>query len=165
MFNIAPSGGLSAKPVVTSDPAGPFAVSFDAGGHLVVAESGQNNSVATFTMRRDGTLTLDGRETTGGAATCWITPDGSRFYASNAGSGTLSGFGDDGNGALRPLGPTTTDAGTVDATTSPDGRYLYVQTGGAGIVDEYRVSASGSLTEIGKVTVPDAVGGEGIAAS
>ena len=165
VFNIAPSGGLSAKPVVTSDPAGPFAVSFDAGGHLVVAESGQNNSVATFTMRRDGTLTLDGRETTGGAATCWITPDGSRFYASNAGSGTLSGFGDDGNGALRPLGTTTTDAGTVDATTSPDGRYLYVQTGGAGIVDEYRVSASGSLTEIGKVTAPDAVGGEGIAAS
>jgi hypothetical protein len=53
----------------------------------------------------------------------------------------------------------------VDATTSPDGQYLYVQTGGVGIVDEYRVSASGSLTEIGKVTVPDAVGGEGIAAS
>jgi 6-phosphogluconolactonase (cycloisomerase 2 family) len=165
VFTVAPSGGLSAKPVATSDPAGPFAVSFDAGGHLLVAESGQNNTVATFIIKRDGALTFDSREATGGAATCWITPDGSTFYTSNAGTGTLSAFGDGGNGTLRPLGTTATDAGTVDATASPDGQYLYAQTGGAGIVDEYRVSASGSLTEIGKVTVPDAVGGEGIAAS
>ena len=40
---------------------------------------------------------------------------------------------------------------------------LYVQTGGAGIVDEYSIAANGSLTQVGSVTVPDAVGGEGIA--
>jgi 6-phosphogluconolactonase (cycloisomerase 2 family) len=66
VFTVAPSGGLSAKPVATSDPAGPFAVSFDAGGHLLVAESGQNNTVATFTIKRDGALTFDSREATGG---------------------------------------------------------------------------------------------------
>jgi hypothetical protein len=39
-----------------------------------------------------------------------------------------------------------------------------VQTGGAGIVDEYAVGASGALSQLGSVTVPDAVGGEGIVA-
>jgi 6-phosphogluconolactonase (cycloisomerase 2 family) len=63
------------------------------------------------------------------------------------------------------LGNTATDAGTVDPAVSRDGRYLYVRTGAAGLIDEYRVNRDGSLSEVGSVTVPDAVGGEGIAAS
>ncbi len=39
-----------------------------------------------------------------------------------------------------------------------------MQTGGNGIVDEFAVGAAGSLTEFGAVTVPGAVGGEGIVA-
>jgi hypothetical protein len=95
-----------------------------------------------------------GRAATGQAATCWIASDGTEFYASNAGSGTL-----------QPLGTTATDPGTVDATASPDGKYLYAQAGAKGIVDEYRVNADGSLVPLGSVTVPGAAGGEGIAAS
>jgi hypothetical protein len=71
----------------------------------------------------------------------------------------------DSSGALAPLGTTATDAGTVDAAVSPGGRYLYVQAGAKGAVNEYRVNPGGSLTAIGSVTVPGAVGGEGIAAS
>jgi len=52
----------------------------------------------------------------------------------------------------------------VDASAAAGGRFLYVQTGAAGIVDEFSVGATGSLTEIGSVTVPGAVGGEGIVA-
>jgi hypothetical protein len=37
-----------------------------------------------------------------------------------------------------------------------------VQTGAAGIVDEFSVAAQGALSEIGSVTVPGAIGGEGI---
>jgi hypothetical protein len=144
VFSVNFLGGLSAKPVVNADPgAVPFAVSFDAGGHLAVAD----------------------RVATGQSATCWIAPAGTAFYASNAGSGTLSGYTDNGSGTLQPLGNTSTDPGTVDAAASSGGQYLYAQTGGQGIVDEYRVNAGGSLTEIGSVTVPGAVGGEGIAAS
>lgn len=165
VFTVSPLGGPSAKPVVNADPGNvPFAVSFDARGHLVVAEAGPN-SVATFTINHDATVTLVDRAATGQAATCWITADGTTFYASNAGSGTLSGYGDDGSGTLRPVGTTATGPGTVDATVSGDGRYLYVQAGGTGAVDEFRVNPGGSLTSIGSVTVPDAVGGEGIAAS
>ncbi|HEX6449241.1 MAG TPA: hypothetical protein VF060_07260 [Trebonia sp.] len=60
---------------------------------------------------------------------------------------------------------TAADAGTVDATASPGGQYLYAQTGANGIVDEYHVAPGGALTKIGSVTVPNAAGGEGIAAS
>jgi hypothetical protein len=165
VFGVGPLGRLSAQPTVNADPGNvPFAVSFDAGGHLVVAEAG-DNAVATFTVNPNGTLSLDGRAATGQAATCWIVRDGSAFYASNAGSGTLSGYGDDGSGTLAPLGVTATDAGTVDAAASSDGQYLYVQTGANGIVDAYRADPGGTLTETGSVTVPGGAGGEGIAAS
>ena len=63
------------------------------------------------------------------------------------------------------LGNTATDPGAVDAASAAGGRFLYVQTGGNGIVDEFSVAAGGALTKIGAVTVPGAVGGEGIVAS
>ncbi|HEX6448214.1 MAG TPA: hypothetical protein VF060_02005 [Trebonia sp.] len=165
VFGVGPLGAPSAAPAVNADPGNvPFAVSFDTGGHLAVAEAG-DNAVATFTISPNGTLTLAARLATGQAGTCWIAPDGSDFYASNAGSGTLSGIGDTGSGQLQALGNTAADAGTVDATASPGGQYLYAQTGANGIVDEYHVASGGALTKIGSVTVPNAAGGEGIAAS
>ncbi len=68
------------------------------------------------------------------------------------------------DGTVSLLGQTTTDAGTVDADATPDGAYLYVQTGAAGIVDGFKIHENGSLTSVGSVTVPNAVGGEGIVA-
>jgi hypothetical protein len=65
---------------------------------------------------------------------------------------------------LTLFGQTTTDAGTVDATVPDGGRFLYVQTGHAGIVDEYSIASTGALSPLGSVTVPGAVGGEGIVA-
>ncbi len=164
VFAVDRLGGLPATPVVTPDPgAVPFGVTFDTGGHLAVAEAG-TNSVATFAVNRDGTLSLIGRAATGQAATCWIASTGTNLYVSNAGSGSLSGYQDNGSGTLAALGNTATDPGTVDAAASSDGHYLYAQTGAKGIVDGFRVNASGSLTPIGSVTVPGAIGGEGIAA-
>src|SRR6201999_299679 len=109
--------------------------------------------------------TLVNRAATGQMATCWITRDGSLFYASNAGSASVSGYADFGSGALHALGNTAANAGTVDAVARRDGRDLYVRGGANGTVAEYAVHANGALTEIGSVTVPGAVGGEGIAAS
>jgi hypothetical protein len=40
-----------------------------------------------------------------------------------------------------------------------------VQAGGPGNVDAFRIGPGRSLTETGSVTVPGAIGGEGIAAS
>ena len=165
VFAVSPDGGLSAKPVVNSDPGNqPFAVTFDAGGHLVVAEA-VSNTVATFTLHANGSITLVNRVATGQKASCWITEDGTAFFTGNALSNSVSGFSDSSSGTPQSLGNTATDPGTVDGAASADGSSLYVQTGGKGIVDEFRVNPGGSLTEIGSVTVPGAVGGEGIATS
>jgi 6-phosphogluconolactonase (cycloisomerase 2 family) len=164
VFAVDQHGAAAATPMITLDAgAVPFGVTFDARGNLAVAEAG-TNAVATFTIRPDGKLSLINRSATGQAATCWIVDARGGLYASNAGSASLTGYRDE-DGALTALGNTTTDAGTVDATTSSDGRYLYVQAGAAGIVDGFRVNADGSLSPLGSVTVPGAIGGEGIAAS
>jgi 6-phosphogluconolactonase (cycloisomerase 2 family) len=164
VFNVTHSGSLSSSPTVNSLPGTvPFALSWDR-GRVVLAEAG-TNSVATFRLDDDGVLHAIATAATGQAATCWIVRSGDRFFASNAGSATLSGYQVGQSGLLTSLGTTGTDPGTVDATITPGGRYLYVQAGKAGQVDAYRIRWNGSLTALGSVTVPGAVGGEGIAAS
>jgi 6-phosphogluconolactonase (cycloisomerase 2 family) len=164
VFPLNGSGAPAANPAVTATPnAVPFGFAFDATGRLQVTEAGPN-AVATFTLRRDGGLTKVGEAATGQQATCWAVITRGNLYASNAGSGTLSGYRVGRHDALTPLGNTPTHAGTVDAAASSDGRFLYVQTGAAGMVDAFRVGHDGSLTPIGSVTVPGAVGGEGIVA-
>jgi len=164
VFAVDRRGGLSAAPVVNAEPnAVPFAVAFDHAGHLLVAEAGPS-ALASFAIGRDGTLTTVQQVATGQAATCWLAADGTRFFTSNAGSASLSGYRER-HSTLSALGNTATDPGTVDASVSSDHGYLYVQTGAKGIVDAFRISPDGSLTAIGSVTVPGGVGGEGIVAS
>jgi 6-phosphogluconolactonase (cycloisomerase 2 family) len=165
VFAVRGDGRLSASPVVNAEPGTvPFAITFDRAGHLVIAESG-TNALATFTLSSTGSVTLISQVGTGQSATCWVARVRGLFFASNAGSGTVSGYADGPGGQLALLGQTGTDPGTVDAAASPGGRYLYVQTGGNGIVDEFAVGAGGSLASLGSVTVPGAVGGEGIVAA
>jgi 6-phosphogluconolactonase (cycloisomerase 2 family) len=174
VFHVGFFGQLSPSPVVNTEPPTvppvppvPFAVTFDPAGHLVVANAG-TNALATFTLNRNGTVSLIDAVGTDQAATCWVAQAQGYFYASNAGSATVSGYGETPDGQLTLLTPTTaTNPGTVDASASVDGQFLYVQTGGNGIVDEFQVNANGSLTSlpgIGSVTVAGAVGGEGIVA-
>ncbi|HEY1834786.1 MAG TPA: hypothetical protein VGG08_10135 [Solirubrobacteraceae bacterium] len=165
VFTVEVDGTLAASPRENELPgAVPFAVSFDRLGHLLVAEAGPS-ALADFTLRANGELVqLDALET-GQAATCWIARDGNRFYTSNAGSASLSGFQLAAHGQLLKLfGQIPTDAGTVDAAVSRSGHFVYVQTGAAGVVDEFETAGGGALAEIGSVTVPGAVGGEGIVA-
>ena len=165
VFSVGFFGLLSHSPVVNAESGTvPFAITFDSAGHLAVANAG-NNSLSTFTLNRDGTVTLIDSVGTGQAATCWVAPAQGYLYASNAGSASVSGYQAAPNGNLTLLAPpTATDPGTVDASASANGQFLYVQTGGNGIVDEFQVHSGGTLTEIGSVNVADAVGGEGIVA-
>jgi len=163
VFRIGFFGALS-NPTVNSEPgAVPFGVTFDRSGNLVVAEAG-TNAVATFALHHNGTITPLSSVPTNQAATCWITGINGQFYASNAGSASLSRIQGGPGGTLAFVGNTTTDAGTVDTAATADGQFLYAQTGGAGIVDAYRVNGDGSLSQVGSVTVANAMGGEGIVA-
>ncbi|MFL6052097.1 MAG: lactonase family protein [Actinoallomurus sp.] len=165
VFSVDLLGAPSPEPTVNALGAGtvPFAFIFDARGRLVVTDAGPND-VATYTIDRDGKLTALGRVATGQLGTCWIAAAPEAVYASNVGSGSVSGYRDTGAGVLTPLGDTSTEAGTVDASVSSDGHYLYVQIGKDGSLDAFRIGPDGSLTKVGRVTVPDAVGGEGIVA-
>ncbi len=164
VFRVGFFGYLSRFPIVNVVPgAVPFAVAFDSSANLVVAEAG-TNALATFALASDGTVSPLHSLATGQAATCWVAAAGSYFYASNAGSGSVSGFASGPGGSLSLLGATATDAGTVDASATADGSFLYVQTGAQGNVDEYHINGDGSLTSIGSVAVPGAAGGEGIVA-
>ena len=163
VFAVGPLGP-SATPTVHPLPGAlPFGVTFDEHGHLVVTEVGRN-VVATFALGGDGTLTQLAEAATGQAATCWVVAADGEVYVSNTVSDTLSAYSVAGDGALTADGITATDAGTIDAAVSSDGRFLYVQAGAAGQVDEFRIGAHGALTPVGSVTVPAAVGGEGIVA-
>jgi 6-phosphogluconolactonase (cycloisomerase 2 family) len=157
------NGAVAQTPVVTSLPeAVPFAVNFDPAGDLLVTEAGPN-AIASFKIAANGSLTpLGAAVPTGQEATCWITQVGNTAFLGNAGSGTVSAFGVKG-ASLTALGNTPTSPGTVDSAAV--GTYLYVQTGGEGVVDEFSIGTGGKLTPIGKVTVPGAVGGQGIVAS
>ncbi len=165
VFQVGRFGLLSSSPVMNSEPGTvPFGISFDGAGHLVIANAG-NNSLATFDLSHNGTVSLIDSVGTGQGATCWVAQAQGYFYASNAGTAAVSGYHASPDGQLTLLTPATaTDPGTVDAAASPGGRFLYVQTGGEGIVDEFRVDADGALTAVGSVTVPGAIGGEGIVA-
>jgi 6-phosphogluconolactonase (cycloisomerase 2 family) len=164
VFAVGRSGQLAQQPVVNSEPgAVPFALAFQGNGQVVGVEAG-TNSVASFSLSWNGTLTQISSVATGQAGSCWLVADGSALFVGNAGSGSESTVLNTA-GTLTLNATTPTDAGTVDAAVTPNGRYLYVQTGAAGIVDEFQVGAGATLTEIGSVTVPDAVGGEGIATS
>ena len=163
VYNVGWDGSPSTSVTINTLP-GTVPFSFvNTGSHQIALVEAGTNAVVTDQVNSDGTLTQLASYATGQAATCWIvgTSEG-LLYASNAGSADETGLRLGHDGALTSLGQTTTDAGTVDATATPNGQYLYVQTGGSGIVDEYTVAANGSLTEIGSVTVPGAVGGEGI---
>ncbi len=163
VFAVGRHGGPGAKPTVTVKAGSvPFGVTFDRAGRLVVTETGIG-AVTTYHLESDGRLTQIASAPTGQAATCWVAATGNLLFASNAGSATVSAFRSHRH-SLTALGNTATDAGTVDADVTADGHFLYVQTGAAGIVDGFHVHPDGSLTPAGSVTVPGAVGGEGIVA-
>jgi DNA-binding beta-propeller fold protein YncE len=163
VFNLDRLGSPAATPVPTPDPGVvPFAVTFDAADHLDVAEAA--GSVATYSVNRDGSLVLVERHPTNQQATCWIVSSGDHVFASNTASDTLSTYTSKAGG-LADLGLTTAAGAPADSAASSDGRYLYVRTGGAGRVAEFAIGDDGALAQIGWVNIPDAVAGDGIAAS
>lgn len=164
VFGVQAFGRLSATPVVNSEPGTvPFAVTFDQAGDLLVSQAG-TDAVTSYALHHDGTVTPLSTVATGQQATCWVVRSGAVLWASNAGSATLSAVGLGFGGQLSSLGTTETSGGSVDAAVAANGRFLYVQGGAAGTVDAFTIGSQGALTKVGTVTVPGAIGGEGIVA-
>jgi 6-phosphogluconolactonase (cycloisomerase 2 family) len=166
VYGVSGNGSLSQNPVITPAlNALPFSFTFDSAGRLVATEA-SNSSVNTYTVNANGSLTNVGSASEAGAALCWISGANGYFFGSNAGSGTVSSFTENGAGVPQVVNAVaaTAHAGTTDSVVSPDGKFLYVESGGAGTVDAFAIGAGGSLTPIETIfNIP--VASEGIAVS
>jgi len=166
VFSLGRSGEPTAAPVVTpSAGAVPFALTFDAGGRLQVANA--SGSVSAYQLRAGGGLSLvSGPVANGQAATCWTTNARGYLYAANAGSATITGYRVGAGGGLSLLQPSgvsaTTDAGPVDIASTADGHFLYQLATGAGAIDEFSVAQDGTLASVGAVTGLSADNGSGM---
>ena len=167
VFQVGPSGYLSAAPTVTpDDSSGPFAFAFTPSGQLVVAEVA-TAALHAFAFGPHGTLTsLAASVPDGQQAQCWVIAADGFYYVANAGSADLSEYtvAADGTPSLVAPVAATTGTGSVDLTASADGKYLYAEAAaGGGTVFELRINSDGSLSPIGSVPGLGYSGIEGIA--
>ncbi len=158
------NGRPAPAPVVTaSNGPVPFALTFDRGGNLQVAEA--SGAVSTYDIARSGALSvISGSVANGQAATCWSVTARGYLFAANAGSGTISSYQVHGNGSVSLVDATAAapGAGAVDIAASDDGRYLYNVAAGAGLISVLKVGSDGSLTEVQQITGLPPVNGSGI---
>ncbi len=148
----------------------PFGFTFDATGHLAVAQAG-GSTAATYVVNADSTLTPITTVPDGQAALCWIVGTNGFFYVANAGgdgtgtNGSISGYRVDANGQLVLFTVSLTDKGTTDLAVSSSGEYLYADTGATGVVDAFAINADGTLSALTPVVVPGGANLEGIVAT
>lgn len=177
-FEIYPDGTLGPIVVNGNNPPGVFSARFAPDGAVLVSETGpggvaDSSTLSSFAVLGNGTLSaISASVPTLGAANCWnaISPNGKWVYASNAGTGTISGFTIGSKGALTPIGATvvgTNPPGStnLDIVVSSDNAYLYTLNSGAGAIGVFAIQNDGSLVSLGQVDgLPPAAGFNGIAA-
>ena len=182
VYDIDDNGLPGADPVTTLSPTTlSFGFVFDGRDRLIVAEpfgsSGApgpgRGAMSSYEINGDGTLTSTTvSEPNFQTATCWaaITGNGHFVYATNNGSGTISGYRIAQDGTLQPLDAhgitASTDVAPVDLAITRNGRFLYNVNAGSGTISMFRINEpDGSLTSLGSVPgLPIDDGAAGIAA-
>ena len=113
------------------------------------------SAVSSYNLMEDGSLeVVSASVPTTETAACWIvvTRNGRFAYASNTGSGTLSGYSVSSDGSLNLLdadGVTgVTGPGPVDMALSVNSRFLYVLNSGDGTISAFGVNHDGSLSSL-----------------
>jgi 6-phosphogluconolactonase len=158
-FNVDIDGAIDAAKHFQSSGQTPFGFAVH-GPDLIVTEAfggaPDASAASLYGLDRGGNLeVISPTVPTTETSACWVVVTGSgRFaYTANTGSGTISGYRLETDGALTLLnadGVTgTTGAGSspADMTLSLDGRFLYCRNGN-GTISAFRVSSNGSLTPL-----------------
>ncbi|MFI1358073.1 lactonase family protein [Streptomyces sp. NPDC020898] len=160
VFPIRRDGRPSHRPVVNDSAGGvPFAITFDKGGRMLVAEA-EKSTVSTYKVRADGTLKVVQQPLANGQNTlCWLERAGDFFYGGNTGNSTVTGYRTDRHGRLaltNDVGiatpPSAMSQGVIDLAVTRDEKFLYVQNAVSGTVDGFRVGRNGSLTKVTTAT-------------
>jgi 6-phosphogluconolactonase len=128
------------------------------------------SAVSSYELADDGNLqVISPSVPTTETAACWIvvTRNGHFAYASNTGSGTLSGYDVSSGGSLNLLdadGVTgVTGPGPIDMALSVNSHFLYALNSGDGTISAFRVNHDGSLSSLpGPDGIPS--GANGLAA-
>ncbi len=159
-YRVDDSGHPDAAVFTPSSGQTPFGFAFRR-NVLIVSEAlggAPNASVSSsYRIRSNGTLgVISGSVPTTETAACWIvvTGNGRYAYASNTGSGTITGYSVspigrlerlDENGETAVIGAGT---GPIDMALSGNSRYLYVLNSGTETIRVLRVHSNGSLTAV-----------------
>lgn len=163
-----------AGPPVTHPSAGvtPFGFAFGRRDHLIVSEAfgGTAGASAMSSYKVDNVEleVISPSVATTQTAACWvvISKNGKYAYTTNTGSGSISSYRIEKNGAITLLdaqaGLTGDGSRPIDMALSNNGRYVYALGAGSHTISIFRVKEDGSLVALGNVSVP--AGAVGLAA-
>jgi 6-phosphogluconolactonase (cycloisomerase 2 family) len=157
VYQIGAHGALGQPVRSTSSGVSPFGFDFVNGDQIAVSEAG-SAAASLYDVTSSGALSIEAASvsTNGQAAPCWLiaTTNGRFAFTANAGSGTISGYGINAQGALQLLVPSgvsgSTGAGStpLDLDLSRGDHFLYVLESGAGRIGAFAVSGNGALTAL-----------------
>lgn len=169
--------GVATGPIVTpSSGATPFGFGFTRSGTLVVSEAfggaANASAVSSYGGDIDGTWdVISASVATTETAACWIvvTNSGRYAYTTNAGSGTISGYGIQQGGltlldASGVTGNIGAGSGPSDMAVSRDSRFLYARAGGVNQIAIFGIASDGSLASLGGWITGLPAGWNGLAA-
>ena len=160
-YPVDDDGLLGPPQIQPSQSMTPFGFAFDWRRHVFVSEAfggaPDASAVTSYRLGRDGMLQVVSPSVgTHQTAACWVvvTEDGRFAYTTNTGSGSISGYAIDEDGALTLLnadGQTAvTGAGSAptDLALSEDGRFLMVLNSGTHSIGAFRILESGQLQPV-----------------
>jgi 6-phosphogluconolactonase (cycloisomerase 2 family) len=172
---VVDENGIAGAPMDNSSSGmTPFGFSFNNSDFLFVSEAfgGAPNlaAVSSYSSDEAGILSvISGSVPNSQTASCWVVipNNGSPAIVSNTGSGTISTYNIDGNGAVTLADGVAADLGLKsaprDMALSVNSQFLYVQTEGGESVVIFAVDGGGNLTLVG-TTGGLPFGAQGIAA-
>jgi 6-phosphogluconolactonase len=162
-YRVDAAGYASAPNAQPSAGQTPFGFAVDR-GRLIVSEAfggaPDASVVSSYRLGADGTIAaISPNVATTETAACWVvvTQNGRYAYATNTGSGTISGYAVARDGALTLLdadgrtGITGPGSSPSDAALSSGSRFLYVLEAGTHELSGFRVRADGGLQPVGAI--------------
>jgi 6-phosphogluconolactonase len=139
----------------------PFGFAFDRKGRLLVSEANggapNGSSVSSYRIPDNGLLkTITAAAKTNQSAACWVvvSKNGEYAYASNTGSGSISGFKIEPTGMLKALntdgrtGDTGAGSGPLDMIFSRNGRFLSALSSRTGTIATFEMLDGGGLKSV-----------------
>jgi 6-phosphogluconolactonase (cycloisomerase 2 family) len=160
-YRVHKHGQSSGPEVHSSSGSTPFGFAFSPRGYLVVSEAfgGAPNASATSSYRvfNNGSLNVISPSVSSGqTAACWIviTGNGKFAYATNTGSGNITGYRIRHNGSIHLLnqdgitGVTGPGSSPIDMAISRANHYLYSLNSGTQNFSIFRINRNGSLEHI-----------------